>query len=92
MKLFEWDDEKNVANIHKHGIAFEDAVFVFDDSLYVEFYDTAHSGFCEDRWKAYGYVGRVLVVSYTEKDGVTRIISARRASRSEEEAYYYGYR
>lgn len=36
---FEWDERKNQANIRKHGIAFEDAVFVFKDPFILEAYD-----------------------------------------------------
>jgi uncharacterized DUF497 family protein len=90
MENFEWDDEKNIANIQKHGIAFDDAAYVFLDPLRIEMYDREHSSTLEDRWKVYGLVKRVLVVCFTERNGVTRIISARRATFKEEEAYYYG--
>ncbi|GHV90066.1 hypothetical protein AGMMS50268_05690 [Spirochaetia bacterium] len=88
---FEWDDDKNAANIRKHGIAFEDAQYVFQDPIHTVMFDWDHSSVHEERWKAYGFVGRVLMVSFTEKDKVTRIISARKASPAEQEEYYYGY-
>ena len=39
--LFEWDEEKNVANVKKHGIDFEDAIRVFEDDDRIEIYDAA---------------------------------------------------
>jgi uncharacterized DUF497 family protein len=90
MRIFDWDEKKNMANIKKHGISFEDAGFVFLDPIYIEIYDADHSTIYEDRWKAFGMVNRVLMVSFTERDGVTWIISARRATWAEQEAYYYG--
>jgi uncharacterized protein len=40
---FEWDETKAAANLAKHGISFEEAKTVFDDRLYVDFYDPKHS-------------------------------------------------
>ena len=40
---FEWDEEKATANLAKHGVSFEEAKTVFDDPLYVDFYDPDHS-------------------------------------------------
>jgi uncharacterized DUF497 family protein len=87
---FEWDENKNVANIRKHGIAFEDAKYVFQDPLRTVLFDWEHS-IHEERWKVYGIFRRVLTVIFTEKDTVIRIISARRASPAEQEEYYHGY-
>jgi uncharacterized DUF497 family protein len=53
----------------------------------VEFYDAEHS-IQEDRYRIYGSVNGLLAVSFTERNGIIRIISARRATRAEEEAYY----
>ena len=39
--LFEWDEEKNAANVKKHGIDFEDAIRVFEDDDRIEIYDAA---------------------------------------------------
>lgn len=89
---FEWDEEKNRINKEKHdGIGFEYAVRVFLDEKRIERYDAEHSSFTEDRWNAIGMVGRVLFVVYTERGERTRIISARRATKKEEEEYYDGY-
>ena len=40
---FEWDEAKAAANLAKHGVSFDDAKTVFDDPLYVDFYDPDHS-------------------------------------------------
>ncbi|GHU80825.1 hypothetical protein FACS189468_1680 [Spirochaetia bacterium] len=89
MLVFEWD--KNTVNIRKHGVSFEDAKAVFFDPLSVELYDKEHND-TEERWKLYGLAGWVLiVVNFTEQDGIIRIISARRATIVEEEVYYHGY-
>lgn len=88
---FEWDEEKATANLTKHGVSFEEAKTVFDDSLYVDFYDPDHY-FDEHRYIIIGesHQGRLLIVSYTERDKVTRLISAREVTRSEREIYEEG--
>jgi uncharacterized protein len=40
---FEWDKGKAESNLIKHGVSFDDAQTVFNDSLYVDFYDPDHS-------------------------------------------------
>lgn len=84
---FEWDDEKAAINLKKHKIAFEDAIYVFQDDNRIEFFDAEHSD-VEDRYVAIGMVGTVLFVVFTERKDVTRIISARKAN-SLERRYYY---
>ena len=64
---------------------------VFDDPLYIDFYDPDHS----EQEAHYLMVGesnqrRLLIVSYTERDELTRLISAREVTRSEREAYEKG--
>jgi len=85
--LFEWDEEKNAANIKKHGIDFEDAIRVFEDDDRIEIYDAAHSGE-EDRYNTIGMVNDVLFVVYTERRESIRVISARPATRGERSIYY----
>ena len=85
--LFEWDDEKNAENIRKHGIDFDDAILVFNDRYYVEFYDAAHS-IDEDRYNVIGMVDDVLFVVYTERKQRIRIISARLATPMERRLYH----
>ena len=40
---FEWDKNKAVSNLSKHGVSFDEARTVFDDTLYIDFYDPDHS-------------------------------------------------
>lgn len=88
---FEWDEEKAAANLATHGVAFEEARTVFNDPLYVDFYDPDHS-FDERRYIIIGESRqrRLLLVSYTERDEVIRLISAREVTGSEREAYEEG--
>ncbi|MEI6708210.1 MAG: BrnT family toxin, partial [Methylococcales bacterium] len=85
---YEWDNYKAVSNLSKHGVSFEEAKTVFDDSLYVDFYDPDHSH-SEHRFILLGesIQSRLLFVSYMERDNVIRIISAREATQSERKAY-----
>ena len=84
----EWDKNKAVTNLSKHGVSFEEAKTVFDDSLYVDFYDPDHSH-NEHRFILLGesIQGRLLFVSYMERDNAIRLISAREATQSERKAY-----
>lgn len=85
---YDWDKHKAEANLSKHGISFEEAKTVFDDPLYVDFYDPDHS-FREHRFILLGESnqGRLLFVSYLERNNGIRIISAREATPSERKAY-----
>ena len=84
---FEWDSEKAEINLKKHKIAFEDAARVFLDDYRFDDYDEIHSD-DEDRIKTVGFVRNVLAVIYTERRENYRIISARRATKREEENYF----
>lgn len=88
---FEWDEAKVAANFAKHAISFEEARTVFDDALYVDFYDPDHSS-DEHRYIIIGESrqGRLLVVSYTERDDAIRLISSREVNASEREIYEEG--
>lgn len=88
--VVEWDDEKNKINKKKHGISFEDAALVFLDDNRFDDYDEFHSD-DEDRIKTIGKVGKILAVIYTERIEKYRIISARYATRKEENDYYGQY-
>ena len=88
---FDWDDKKNQLNFRKHGISFDLAMMVFLDDNRIEYYDDAHSDPYEDRYIAIGMVRghiTVIYVVYTERGDTLRIISARKATTMEEEAYY----
>jgi uncharacterized protein len=85
---FEWDEEKAKSNIAKHDVSFDEATSVFDDPLFLTFADPEHS-IQEQRFVIMGESarGRLLVVSYTERAGTTRLISARTVTRKERKAY-----
>ena len=85
---YDWDKNKAVANLSKHGISYEEAKTVFDDPLYVDFYDPDHS-FGEHRFILLGKSaqGRLLFVSYMKRNNGIRLISAREATLSERKAY-----
>ncbi|HLO89334.1 MAG TPA: BrnT family toxin [Nostocaceae cyanobacterium] len=88
---FEWDNNKAKINLSKHGVSFEEAKTVFDDPLYVDFYDPDHSQ-DEERYLIVGEsnLRRLLIVSYTERRNTLRIISAREVTPTEREAYEEG--
>ena len=86
-RWFEWDDDKYIVNRHKHGISFENAARIFFDEARIEYPDDLHSDY-EERYIAIGKVKNVLFVVYTERGDATRIISARKANKSEREMYY----
>lgn len=86
---FEQDEKKAAINLKKHKVAFEDAVYVFQDENRIEFFDAEHSD-DEDRYVAIGLVGTVLYVVFTERKDITRIISARKANSVERSYYYEG--
>ena len=88
---FEWDKNKAEKNLGKHRISFDEAKTIFDDPLYVDFYDVDHSAE-EERYLIVGRSNRerLLIVSYTEREDSIRIISAREVTRSEREVYEEG--
>ncbi|MCL2055411.1 MAG: BrnT family toxin [Oscillospiraceae bacterium] len=93
--IFEWDENKNLSNYEKHKVTFEDAATVFEDSFALYFYDDIHS-INEDRFIIIGIaesIDRELYVCYClrgKNDEITRIISARKATKSEIKLYEEG--
>ena len=85
---FGWDRLKDEANRRKHGVSFMEAVSAFADPLSVTIGDPDHSE-GEERFILLGQSsqGRLLVVTHTDRDEHTRIISAREASRQERKEY-----
>jgi len=84
---FSWDDAKAQSNLAKHGVEFAYATRVFLDPNRVEF-DASREGEGEIRRKAVGRIeGKLYVVVHTDREGVVRIISARRTNTAEERAY-----
>jgi uncharacterized DUF497 family protein len=85
---FEWDKEKNDANLKKHGISFESAKNVFSDRNRVKAQDN-RKNYGESRWNTIGNVNDIIIhVSYTVRADLFRLISARKASKKERECYY----
>jgi uncharacterized protein len=85
---FEWDPAKAELNFKEHGVSFDDATTVFRDPLSITIVDPDHSDF-EDRFLDIGisHRGQLLVISYTERKDKIRIVSARRATRTERKSY-----
>ena len=87
---FEWDENKNLINLHKHGISFEEAETVFEDTFAILFDDPDHSEH-EERFLIIGmsYEKGICIVShcYRGADETIRIISARKATRTEQLDY-----
>ena len=88
---FEWDEEKAAANLAEHEVSFDEAKTVFDDPLYVDFYDPDHS-YDEHRYLIVGESQQrhLLIVSYTERGDTVRLISAREVTAAERKAYEEG--
>ena len=91
--IFEWDETKNQINKNKHGISFEQVKSVFEDDLAILFDDPDHS-IDEERFLIIGMSNEkgVCIVShcYRGADEKIRIISARKATRTEQEIYKNG--
>ena len=87
---FEWDRRKETANRKKHGVSFAEARTVFFDENARVIADPGHSDE-EERFILLGLSSqlRLLVVChcYREDQGTIRIISARKANRSEQQVY-----
>ncbi|HAM49159.1 MAG TPA: hypothetical protein DCP92_00095 [Nitrospiraceae bacterium] len=88
---FDWDAAKDLENIRKHRVSFEEAQTVFLDENAIRYFDPDHSG-DEDRFLMLGmsFKLRAIVVchGYRVSDSVIRIISARKANRKEQESYW----
>lgn len=84
---FEWDEDKNDANIRHHGIDFADVLTMFLAPMLTNLDDRIDYG--EDRWVSIGMIARgIAVIVWTERNGdVIRIISARKANKNERRRY-----
>jgi len=90
-QIFEWDRGKNLSNIEKHGITFKTAATSFFDP-HAEMYEDERHSEDEERFVLIGMSEneRLLTVCHCyrgEDESVTRIISARKATRHEEGLY-----
>ena len=86
--FFEWDPGKARINLAKHRVSFEEAATVFGDRLSITIPDPLHS-IKEHRFVTMGCSAqnKILVVVHSERRENIRIISARRATRSERKQY-----
>lgn len=88
---FDWDPAKAAANLRKHKVSFVEAQSVFYDDFAIQFFDDGHSG-DEERFVMLGmsHLARLLVVVHCEqaRGQVIRIISARKATRTEATHYH----
>ena len=82
--MYEWDTRKAEANVEKHKIDFLDVIEVFEKQ-----HLTVRSRYeAEPRFVSIGPMGnRLVTVIWTQRDEVTRIISARSARPAERRAY-----
>ena len=89
---FTWDARKDRLNRRKHRISLDTALHVFDDPYHMTTQDREVDG--EPRWQTIGMVGayNVLLVAHAVDDetGAIRIISARKATRTERRIYAEG--
>jgi len=88
---FEWDKRKAASNLKKHSVSFREAASVFGDPLAITFDDPDHS-IGEYRLLTFGATrtGKLVIVSHTERNGLTRIISARLMQKHERDIYEKG--
>ena len=90
MIKFEWDAKKAASNIKKHGVSFDSAQSVFYDEFAIQFFDEENSD-SEDRFLMLGFSDEasLLMVCHCERDlgSTIRIISARKATKSESKHY-----
>lgn len=90
---FEWDENKNKINKVKHGLSFEEAKEVFYDDNAILFDDPDHS-IGEERFLIIGETGaeKICIVSHCYRnESIIRIISARKATKSEKKRYMRGW-
>jgi len=84
---FEWDTNKNQSNIKKHGVDFADIATIFDSDVFT--IEDQRFDYGETRYITLGlFQSHVIVVAHTDVKEVIRIISARKASKHEEEQYF----
>ena len=90
--VFKWDSSKAATNVRKHGVDFHEAATVLNDALSTTYPDADHSSTVEARFVTIGMSERnqILVVAHTERNNTVRIITARRATRSERKFYEEG--
>ena len=88
---YEWDNGKAAENLRKHGVDFADAIAALEDRNRLEELDEQFV-YDEDRIQVIGMAqGDLLFVIVTLRgEDICRIISARKATRHEQDRYYTG--
>jgi len=83
---YQWDPNKAKSNLKKHGVRFADAVSVFEDENAITIENEHES---ENRFITIGtdILLRILVIVYTFRGHIIRIISARKATARERKIY-----
>jgi uncharacterized protein len=85
---FEWSSAKARSNYNKHGVTFDAAKLAFADPFMVELLDDSED-FGEERFLLIGMAdGNLVSVIYTPRQGRFRLISARRATKDEQDHYF----
>ena len=85
---FEFDAEKQVINLRKHGIDLRDAAYVFSDMHWLDAADERKDSGEERRLVVGAVENRVWVVVYTRRADAIRLISARKANEREQKRYH----
>ncbi len=89
---FEWNEEKSISNLQKHGVSFEEAKEIFEDPFHISKLNHRFDYF-EERWITLGSTSKdkILVVAniFFDENGeeIIRIISARKANQKERKFY-----
>lgn len=91
---YEWDPDKAVTNLAKHGVDFQDAIPALRDPNRIEKLDDRFN-YGEDRVQVIGMSRSGILFVVTTPRGrplgsVTRILSARKATRHEQDEYFFG--
>ncbi len=86
---FEWDSDKDEQNVKKHGFSFSEILEVFEDPYLLTKFDASHSTIDEERYFSVGCIRGIVIIatSHTDRNGRTRIISARKAEQKLQEVY-----
>lgn len=86
---FEWDSDKYELNVQNHGFSFSEILEIFDEPYLLTKFDANHSTIEEERYFSVGCIRGIVIIAarHTERDGRTRIISARKAEPKLQEVY-----
>ncbi len=85
---FEWDENINQSNTKKHGISFDEAKMAFLDEDMITKEDL-RKDYGETRYIGMGKVAEIIIiVVYTMRKTIIRLISAKKANKKEKQIYY----